>query len=301
MLNYKIILFPFVPFKKMIYDILTDKANLPGYEFKIAGERLGKKLLLKRIFSPRLLFNPVSIVRYFEYDFINKNIGDLNGKNIIDVSSPFLFGFFVATQNEVNYNYINADKKDLARVKQLSKNLDFKGHFNASLGNALSLPAGENSIDRIVSISVIEHISENGDSEFIKEALRVLKPGGFLILTFPVSKEFEIQYRDKDIYGLNHEKINNKYFFQRVYDQANMDKRILSPGKSFEIYQMRIFGEKENGFYTDYQKRWLKYGLFETVKDPYYISKHFKYYESISELPGIGVIGLALRKKKNEI
>jgi hypothetical protein len=37
-----------------------------------------------------------------------------------------------------------------------------------------------------------------------------------------------------------------------------------------------------------------------TILD-YLISKHFKYYESISELPGIGVIGLALRKKKNEI
>lgn len=300
MLNLKTLYFPLIPFKKIIYDFLTDKTRIPGYEFEKAGNGFGRKLLRKRIFSPRLLFNPVSIVRYFEFDFVIKNIVSLDGMNILDVSSPFLFGFFVSNKFSVNYHYINADKQDLDRVLKFSENLYFKGDYKASTGNAISLLFNDNSIDGIISISVIEHINDNGDTEFIKEAYRILKPGGFLILTFPVSKKFEIQYREKDVYGLKYEKINNKYFFQRIYDKSSIDKRILSIRPNFEIYQTDIFGEKENGFYSKYQIRWLKYGLFETVKDSYYISKNFTYYKSIAELPGIGVMGLALRKK-NEL
>ncbi len=45
------------------------------------------------------------------------------------------------------------------------------------------LPFGHNTFDAIISLQVIEHI--NDDIEFIAEAYRVLKPGGFLILTTP--------------------------------------------------------------------------------------------------------------------
>lgn len=72
----------------------------------------------------------------------------------------------------------------------------------------------------------------------------------------------------------------------------------MSGRSNLKIYGWKFRIKKENGFYSDYQQRWLKFGLFETVKDPYYISKNFKYYDSISELPGMGVIGLAMRKKK---
>jgi SAM-dependent methyltransferase len=289
---------PLVPLKGILFKTLTDKTNLPGIEFENFGKGIGKEILKKGIFSPQLLFNPVSIVRYFEFDFVNKCIGNIDDKTIWDISSPFLFGFYSAKRFKVNYNYINPDKKDLDHVKNISQRINLKGNYTTSPGNALKIEASDNSLDGIISISVIEHIIDDGDTLFIKEAERVLKPGGFLALTFPVSNKFEIEYREEDIYGLNHKKRNGKYFFQRIYDENAINERLLNVLPSIKVFEKKIFGEKEKNFYAGYQKRWLKYGLFETVKDAYYISKNFKYFNSISELPGIGVIGIILRKEK---
>jgi SAM-dependent methyltransferase len=51
------------------------------------------------------------------------------------------------------------------------------------LGNSLSLPFKDLSFDNLVSFQVMEHVQEPID--FLKEAIRVLKPGGYLFLTTP--------------------------------------------------------------------------------------------------------------------
>jgi SAM-dependent methyltransferase len=150
--------------------------------------------------------------------------------------------------------------------------------------------------DRIVSISVIEHVSNNDDSEVMREMWRVLKPGGLLILTFPVKKIYEEEFISKDIYNLNHEETEGKFFFQRYYDDKKIEERLLSSLNNFEIVEKKVFGEITNGFYDDYKKRWEKYGYWETVKDPHYISKHFKYFPGIKDLTGLGVTGITIKK-----
>ena len=294
--SIRLLTLPLALFKKLFYSLMVDEKNLPGSVFHSVGTRFGRKLMLKGIFSPKLLFNPVSIVRFFEFDFISRNINLLQGKTIIDVSSPFLFGFYAAEKYQILYKYINPDKKDLKQVIKYSKKLNFRGDFQASTGNALNLQVPDNSVDGIISISVIEHIANDGDIDFMKEAERVLKPSGFLAITFPVSKDFKIEYKSDDIYGLNYKRIGDKYFFQRIYNNEAITNRLLSNLKFVKLEKMEIFGEKENTFYEKYQKRWVRFGLLETVKDPYYISKYFRYFKSINDLPGIGVAGLFLRK-----
>ncbi len=50
-------------------------------------------------------------------------------------------------------------------------------------GNIPPLPYDDNSFDRVVSFQVIEHIAD--DHRFLREISRVLKPGGFALLTTP--------------------------------------------------------------------------------------------------------------------
>lgn len=51
------------------------------------------------------------------------------------------------------------------------------------IANALSLPLPDNHFDKVYSISVIHNIpSKEFQLQYLKEALRVLKPGGLLIL-----------------------------------------------------------------------------------------------------------------------
>lgn len=294
----QLIAIPYLLLKEKFFWFKTNKQILPGQEFYYFGKSLGWKLLFKGTFSLKLLLNPVSIVRYFEYDHAVKSFTNLSHKkiNILDISSPYLFGFYITLKNNVSYTYINPDKNDLARVKKFSYKLLRNKEYKTGFGDATNLDFPDKTFDAVISISVIEHIGKDGDLLAIKEMWRVLKPGGILILTFPVSRMFFNEYTDTDTYGLNIKGSNGKYFFQRYYDEAAIEKRLLNNISDFTILTKQIFGETEEGFFDSYSERWQKKGLFETVKDPYLISNYFTYLNSFDEIKKTAVLGLTLRK-----
>jgi SAM-dependent methyltransferase len=289
---------PVLILKKIYFWHKTNKLSLPGREFAEYGFGIAKKLLLKGKISLKLLLVPVSFVRYFEFSYASKNLSVNEHDNILDVSSPYLFGFFQSSKYSIDYLYINPDRKDLSNVISFSKRLEFKATYTAKEIDALNLPFENAAFDKIVSISVIEHIAEDGDSMAMKEMWRVLKPGGFLIISFPVKKEFEIEHKDEDLYNLNIEKKSGVYFFQRIYDKQKIKERLLSSIDDFEIISKEIFGTITKEFYNEYRKRWIKYSYWETVKDPYYITKYFTRFSDINELEDIGVMGLTIKKVK---
>lgn len=293
-----LILLPVLFLRKHYFWQKTDKSKLPGKEFAEFGFDTGIKLLLKGKLSPKLLLNPVSIVRYFEFDYVNTNLQTITNNRILDVSSPYLFGFYQSSKINSDYFYINPDPKDLNNVISLSKKIKFRANYVAKNIDALSLPFPDIFFDFIISISVIEHIKDDGDSSAIREIWRVLKPGGSLILTFPVKKVYEIEYRNRDEYNLKSEKNSDQYFFQRIYDKQKIEERLLSCINNYQIISQKIFGVTEKEFYTEYKKRWMKFSFWETVKDPYYISNKFSYFPEIDNLEDLGVIGLTIRKLK---
>jgi len=278
----------------------SKKQKLPGKHFFSFGRSTAVKLLRYGLLSPKLLLNPVSIVRYFEYDFALKSFSlkPSDRVRVLDISSPYLFGFNIASSFDGEYEYINPDKTDLAIVKKYSSKLRFKMTYSVESGDATKMSFSDNSFSHVISISVIEHINGNGDSEAIKEMWRVLQPNGILILTFPVAKSFEEEFSDKDTYGLNVGQIKEKFFFQRVYDETSIQERLLNKISDFTILSKELFGESESGFYKLYSDRWKKKGLRETVKDPYYISRYFKILDSFDQIKDSAVIGIALRKDK---
>ncbi len=293
-----LLLLPILVLRKFYYWHKTNKSFLPGKEFAEYGFEIGKKLLFKGKFSPRLLFNPVSIVRYFEFNYANKYFEVIEHDRILDVSSPYLLGFYQSSKFVIDYHYINPDRADLTNVISLSHKLNFKGNYSAKEIDALNLPFEDRYFDKIVSISVIEHIKDDGDSPALKEMWRVLKPEGVLILTFPVKNKYEIEYKSKDEYNLNLEKKTDRYFFQRIYDEQKIKERLLSSINNFEIISKEIFGTTNEEFYNEYKKRWVNYSYWETVKDPYYITKYFTQYSDITHLVDIGVMGLTIKKVK---
>ena len=296
---FQILLFPVLLIKKKFFWAKTKKNKLPGIRFFEFGKLISRKLLMKGIISPKLLLNPVSIVRYFEYEFALKNLSSKpNVDNVLDISSPYLFGFYCAFKQNLNYTYLNPDLNDLNLVKKYSSIILNNLNYKAETGDATKLNFPNNNFDSIVSISVIEHINNEGDVDAIKEIWRVLKPSGVLILTFPVSKSFSIEYSESDTYGLNVDQINDKFFFQRVYDKKSIKERLLNNIQDFTILEQQIFGEIEYGFYSKYSERWKKKGLLETVKDPYYISKYFDFLNSFDKIKESAVLGLTIRKDK---
>lgn len=296
----QILSFPANLIKSEYFWLTADHHNLPGVDFFRFGRKIALRLLINGYASPKLFLNPVSIVRYFEFGFAFKNLSKyaVNAENILDISSPYLFGFYSGKKFNGNYTYLNPDKKDLSSVKKYSSKLTFNMNYKADEGDAAKLSFESNSFTTIISISVIEHINDDGDIRAMKELWRVLQPNGILILTFPAANKFSEQFRDDDVYGLNNSQQNNKYFFQRIYDDQTLESRLLNQIDNFSILDKEIFGETTSNFYSEYEKRWKQYGFSESVKDPFYIAKYFKSFNTTDELPGMGVIGIALRKLK---
>lgn len=291
-----LILFPFLIIRRNYFWHRTDQSKLSGKEFALFGFQTGRHLLFRGKFSPRMLLNPVSIVRYFELEYVDSNLPLKNGMKVLDVSSPYLFSFYQSVKHSLEYFYINPDEKDLSNVISLSTKMKFKSRYLAQQMNALALDYPDNFFDSVISISVIEHIENDGDTAAIKEIWRVLKPGGILLFTVPVKKTYEIEFRERDEYNLNQDKKAEKYFFQRIYDNQKIGERLLSSISNYEIISKKIFGSTDIKFYSDYKKRWMKYSYWETVKDPYYITTKFAYFDDIGELEDIGVTGLTIKK-----
>ncbi|MEB3123602.1 MAG: hypothetical protein VKL41_20570, partial [Snowella sp.] len=130
----------------------------------------------------------------------------------------------------------------------------------------------------------------------IKELWRVLKPRGKLLITVPCMKNYEEEWREEDVYQLGNPKTNQKYFFQRFYDNNALKSRLFD-SINVEPKIVKFFGEKNAGTFFEYEKRWVQYGLKETIKDPLHIVQDYQIFSSIDELPGMGVCGLVFEKK----
>ena len=244
-----------------------------------------------------LLINPISSTRYWEFDFVNKNIIPKGKQKVLDVSSPRFFGIYLTSKyKNIQYVMINPDKNDVKETALYHEASGGLNNFSVQIGNALSLPFNEGIFDIVISISVIEHIAGPGDKKATQEMWRVLKPGGKLIITTHVSKMHRIEYRNIDQYGLGHRKSGGKYFFQRMYSKKSLEKRVIHAIGQIPESQI-IIGEINNGWFDKYIKAWQKNGLKTTVNDPWYILTKFDYFKQINDLPGIGVIGMVFIKR----
>lgn len=139
-----------------------------------------KKILKKTVSDYDAIAEKYSKVRekdWKEFDFLfDKYLG--SGDRVLDLGCGN--GRFFPSFEKRGVAYVGTDPSsglvDIAR-----KNYPL-GNFQVASGD--SLPFSDGSFDKVYSIAVLHHIpSAVLRLEFLKEAKRVLKPGGYLILT----------------------------------------------------------------------------------------------------------------------
>jgi 2-polyprenyl-3-methyl-5-hydroxy-6-metoxy-1,4-benzoquinol methylase len=127
--------------------------------------------------------------RALEYPWAFEAIGPHRGMRVLEVGGSLAGLQFVLDRS--GCEVVNVDPGEASRGRgwpvseETFKKLNHAFRTNVVLKKCFLQDAGlaAESFDRIVSISVLEHVPENDIEAILVEARRLLKPGGLLIIT----------------------------------------------------------------------------------------------------------------------
>lgn len=256
-----------------------------------------KNISLSTIYS--LLFNPMDSFRFFEFDSLGKHLPN-NIDVYLDISSPRLFT--LAALNDKNINkciFLNPDKNDLDITKKFcnfKKNRPNQVEYiNEIVSDKIIL---QKSVDVCTCISVIEHIPDGEDVKVIKTIWESIRPGGIFLLSLPCAKQAYEEYLNYNEYNLLPKDKDGFVFGQRFYDEELLEDRIFTytgiPKK------IQIYGELKSGYWLNQREKRFNSEFYPFGLESYKIYNNYKYFNSISDLPGLGVICMVFNKPKNK-
>jgi SAM-dependent methyltransferase len=164
-----------------------------------------------------------------------------SGQTILDVASPKLPAVYYARHGAAIHitdirDYFFSEIQDV--VKGTNGVLRVE--------DARELSYTDDYFDLAFSISVLEHIPDNGDSLAISEMARVLKPGGFLAVTVPFRRRYLETATLEEVYERDYSGEPNHW--SRYYDLDALYQRIIEPS-GLEISRLDIYRESFFQYY----------------------------------------------------
>jgi SAM-dependent methyltransferase len=203
------------------------------------GSRLGLRKTVGKITQP---INAPS--RFPEYHRFATAITDYLATappgrriTILDVGSPKLLGLYLGhvTAAALTLTDITDLNVDEYRIMWRALQRDARGTVEFVLQDARSLQWPDAAFDVVYSMSVIEHVEgDSADALAVRELLRVLKPGGLLIVSVPFGPTYVEQRRIGVAGAARRTGDQGAYFFQRIYDARAFRARILSQTAALE-------------------------------------------------------------------
>jgi SAM-dependent methyltransferase len=216
------------------------------------GLRLGVKKTVGKITQP---INSYS--RFPEYALMEQAItryvntlSDARPLKVLDVGSPKCFGLYLASSMKAEVDLTDISPLNIDEYKTMWEAIraGAKGTARFGIQDARSLQYEANSFDVVYSMSVVEHIAgANGDIDGVKEMVRVLKPGGLLLLSVPYGNTHAEQLRKGFVRAVEKTADQDLYFFQRIYNRSSVHTRILETLKDSRIkHQWTVWRESGN-------------------------------------------------------
>lgn len=124
------------------------------------------------------------------------------GENVLDIGCGVGTFAFHAAKAGASTTGIDYSPLSIAAAQTLTEAYGLGARARFVVGNALALPFGNASFDKVVSADFIEHITHEEKYAFCRELHRVIKPGGRIVIFTP---------------NLLREKIGEYYWRMRQY------------------------------------------------------------------------------------
>ena len=218
------------------------RSRFEAFKLCAYGARVGLSLTAKGLIGDALktAIYPVGYWRFVASAYLLCYASKIRGGRVLDVASPKLASLYLASKHSFDVQAIDLDDpKIFSRWKVAADVLKLE-NYNVSFQDARQLQFPDNHFDFVYSISVIEHIPEDGDSRALHEFCRVLKPGGIALLEVPYRRAFETIYRPYSSKGTASPD-GKPVFYERHYDSCSLDKRLSVSGMMVE--KRLILGE----------------------------------------------------------
>lgn len=281
-----------------IYWVAAWLSGGPGLIFHLRCTWLGVTAFLTRCLDrgkSRLMFFPMDSTRYFEFHESWERLSRLTFTRYLDVSSPRLLPLMLMRSNkQAVAELINPDASDIRETEKFFGAFgvgDRCGYHNCTVEQSTF---ERSSFDLITCISVLEHIPS--DREAVERMWSLLGPGGRLVLTVPCMSSPLEQYISHNQYGVLSPGSDGYTFWQRYYDEKGLRENIFRvTGKPD---RMVIFGEKTTGlFFRNATLKRVLGSRYPFWREPYMMATEYRYFSTLGELPGEGVVYLEFVKK----
>jgi SAM-dependent methyltransferase len=211
-----------------------------------AGVGVGLRTLRKEpVLGLKRLALPVSYWRSVEFAYVWRQLGQPAGARILDVGSPKDLAAMLARHR--GYEVVATDilpeavlsSRRYASAQRLEGQAPGRVHSEVQDGRSLTYADG--SFDAAYSVSVLEHIPDCGDSAAIRELIRVVRPGGIVVVTVP----YDRGYRETFVKDCVYERKptgSEAIFYERHYDRNTLAKRLLD-SETTEVVDLSLWGE----------------------------------------------------------
>jgi SAM-dependent methyltransferase len=280
------------------YVVAAKILRTPGISIHIQCVFLAVRLFILRRISFRTFYMfvcfPMDSTRYFEFHEVLNRFKYISFSSCLDVSSPRLIPLMLLLKNRAAIvNIINPDRTDIMETEQLADALKLTNRCifkNSTIEMAKYSPE---TFDLITCISVLEHIP--ADREAVEAMWLLLRPGGRLILTLPCMAQPLEQYISRNDYNVLSPGSDGYTFWQRYYDKERLQESI------FNIVgipiKMVVYGERRQGlFYRNANMKRMLGSLYPFWRESYMMAKEYRYFDTVAELPGEGVVMLEFVK-----
>ena len=170
--------------------------------------------------------------RYLEYPWTANALQPFEGRTLLDVGasrSPLtiLFAHHGAEVVALDQDPLVMDLPTMATRAGMTA---AARSIKPQLHDARAMPYEDGSFARVCSVSVLEHIPEDGDSDVAREMARVLAPGGLMALTLPFGQVYRPPGPEPDLEQ-----------YQRIYDSAALEERVIEP-TGLNVVKREYFG-----------------------------------------------------------